>query len=391
MKKIICIVAVALALTILASGMLSGCNAKTSGSAANAGKNSAKKIDMTINKLEKLEDKDFKFPSAFGNDFFTSERPQLDIPVDCPPGVDCAPRTRHVNHKSYQAKHLGERQINHDGTARAQFLDKFDDLYVLCADISAANDKCKAKIAEINEENRHLKQLSKEMKRTKKRGKENFAKFNMCNRQLNESVSKLSRDRNNINAKVKAPKKARGSAVDVEAMTMRNLMILNKVENRLRLLEDTHEKLLNTNESIRLTLGQGSHQPIYKPHVQTPDTQMPSTNIPNANVPPKRNPRVYRNPQSETKEDVHPTPIPHNNNQEIKKPEEKSIDENKQSLPHRNHFNRRHNDYNPAIQHDMEEQLRQQQIEEFLRQHEEFMQRPKVLHRFRSLPYPFVG
>lgn len=257
MKKIFAIIAVALALTFLASGILSGCNAKNSASAANAGKMSAKKVDMTIDKLDTFEDKDFKFPAAFGNDFFVDETKSA---ADCTPGTDCEPCIRRINHKGYRAKYLGNRQLNHDSAARSKFLDDFDDLYVLCADISAANAKCKAKIAEINKENKELKQLSKEMKKSKKKGEKTFAKFNFSYRELNESVTKLNRNRNHVKAEVKRSKRS-GSALDVETLTMRNLMILNRVENRLSLLEDVHERLVKFNEAIRQTLGKQISQP----------------------------------------------------------------------------------------------------------------------------------
>lgn len=379
MKKVIVIIAVALVLTMLVSGVFSGCDAKSSASAANAGKNSAKKIDMTIARLEHLEDKDFRFPSAFGNDFFASENSSInnsDLLVSaptncCPPGVDCDSNTRYVNQQGYNAKHFGNRQINQQGAARTKFLDKFDDLYVLCADISAANTKCKEKMSAINEENKELKQLSKEMKKSNKKGKENFAKFNYCNRELNESVTKLSRDRNHIKSKVKGTKN-RGNSIDVEGMTMRNLMILNTVENRLGLLEDAHAKLLKMNDSMRMTLGKSVSAPEIKhqTNVGAPAKRSTSNNTKFAKTLPKiLNPENLKLPQQRRNTNNH------QNNKffEFDEYQQQQLDEymNQQKQQQRD------KDYN---------QERQQQAEKsYIPQ--EASEQPKRIQRFRTLPY----
>lgn len=408
MKKIIIIVAVALILTMLVSGVFSGCDAKNSASAANAGKNSSKKIDMTIARLEHLKDKDFRFPSAFGNDFFASENnnkqtndsdllvsaqanccppgvdcaPEASSVNNCPPGVDCAPNARYVNQQGYKAKHFGNRQINHQGASRTKFLDKFDDLYVLCADISAANAKCQEKVTAINEENRELKQLSKEMRKSNVKGKENFAKFNYCNRELNGSVTKLSRDRNHIKSKVNGTKN-RSNSIDVEGMTMRNLMILNTVENRLSLLEDTHTKLLKTNDSMRMAMGKPVGAPESK---QQTNKQSPVKNpAPNDDtrfvkpLPKILNPKNLQLPQRNLNN------RPKNKLFDFSEYQKQQIDEyynqqHKQQLDNCNNEQRQQplDNYN-------NEQRQKPAEENFIPQ--ETSAQPKRIQRFRTLPY----
>jgi hypothetical protein len=246
MKKLICIIAASLILTILASGILSGCEANNAASAANAGKNTAKKLENTVAKLEVMNDSDFGFPAVFGNEFFTEEQEILR---------PTAPVSRRVNQRNYRAKHFGDRKLNQDGSARTKYLDQVDDLYVLCADISAANAQCNEKVAEIKEEIKKLEELSNEIKKSGKKGKYAFAKFNYNNKMLNESVTKLYRDRNRIRSAAKNNDKQRGNAFDVETATMHNLKIVDKLEVRLKLLDDTHEKLVAMNETMRVTLG----------------------------------------------------------------------------------------------------------------------------------------
>ena len=280
MKKVLCIIAAALCLTFLASGILSGCDANNSASAANAGKNTVKKIDNTMGALETMEDKDFGFPGVLGNDFFVEDSAE-------PAGVDTETTSRRLSQRGYRAKHLGNRKLNPNGTARTKYLDKVDDLYVLCADISAANADCAQIAAAIRQEAKTLRALSDELKKSGKKGKLTFSKFNAGNRQLNESVTKLYRDRNRIKAAVKGAK-TRGAALDVEASTMRGLMIMAKLENRLKLLRDTHEKLVLMNNEVRFALGKGSESEITSapPIVPAPQTA-PDQTAPTANHPPK--------------------------------------------------------------------------------------------------------
>jgi len=248
MKKLICIIAASLVLAVLASGILSGCEANNSASAANAGKNAAKKLENTISRLEVMDDKDFGFPEVFGDEFFTEgQEPTSMRPVPTP--------SRRISQRNYRAKHFGGRQLNQDGPARTKYLDQFDDLYILCADISAANTKCKEKVAEINEEIKQLRELSNEIKKSGKKGRYTFAKFNYNNKMLNESVTKLYRDRNRIRTTAKNRDKQHGKSLDIETSTMHSMKIMDKIETRLKLLEDTHEKLVAMNQSIRATLG----------------------------------------------------------------------------------------------------------------------------------------
>ena len=267
MKKTICMIAAALVLTFFISGIMVGCDSKTSASAANSGKNTAKKVSNTVSRLETLEDKDFRFPTVFENDFFSDETVTVSCAVYQCNERGCRPmprqnnfnnnatrnNQRNVEERGYRARHIGGKQLNHEGAQRTKFLDKFDDLYVLCADISAANAKCKDRIEAIGEQTAELKTLSHEMKKSGKKSKEQFAKFNYESKQVDESAAALIRDRNRIKTST-IGRKARESSVDVEAMTVRNLRIMNKVENRLRLLEDLHKDLLRMNECMRLML-----------------------------------------------------------------------------------------------------------------------------------------
>jgi len=249
MKKKLCIIASALALTIFAGGVLAGCNPNTASGAANNGKITARKIEATVNRLEVMNDKDFKFPAVFGDEFFSEGT--LPEENNCPPGVKCKPPVRRSR---YVPKHVGNRRLNREGKTHSEFLDKLDDLFISCADISSANEKCNQKISAIREEVKQYQKNMGDLRKTKKAGKDTYARVNSNNKQLDESAKKLSRDRNRLRES-SFGQKPNENSVDVEAMTMRNQKIMGKVENRLRLLEDTHEKLVKQNDEIRTSFG----------------------------------------------------------------------------------------------------------------------------------------
>jgi hypothetical protein len=245
MKKTFGLIAIVLALTVLSSGIFAGCNANHSASAASACNNTAKRIERTVDRLEVMNDKDFKFPAVFGNEFcFDGEcvavRDPRIVPLparidDCPPGVDCKPTHRRKS-KGY-----------------SNFITRFDELYALCASISMTNNKCIEKMNAIREEAIQLRNLSAELKRTKMTNKEAFEKLNSYNKELNESTKNLDRDRNRLRTYRRLHRHHEHS-VNVETDTARNLKLRDKVENRLKLLEDTHGKIAKLNDEMRVVM-----------------------------------------------------------------------------------------------------------------------------------------
>jgi len=260
MKKILSVIAATLALTILATGVMSGCGAvNSSASAATAGKKTARMIETTMSRLEVMNDSDFNFPTAFGNEFSiqkgkaekekTTRSPKIHpVPIpaqlDCPPGVECTAHNEHYRSDSY-----------------SRYLERFEDLYVLCVGISVANTTNNAKADAIREEVKELRRLSNELRNARRKNKDAFERFNQQNKGLKESTHQLHRDRNKIRMGANQSKKVNKNAIDVEAKTERNLKLMEKVERRQKLLDETHEKLVKLNSEIRAILEEVENKP----------------------------------------------------------------------------------------------------------------------------------
>ena len=231
--------------------IVSGCSSSSAESAGNLGIKNADRVDSTVRKLEVLSIQDFNFPETLGTEFFVG----LDAIDAISDGIKST-KSRSTNNSSgerafgggkYRSRYFNIDLINKGSRIRNAFLDKIDDLYVLCADISVANEKCKQLITEIRSKASDLKDNSKKIKKTNI-DKRVLSKFNQENKEFNASVSRLNSDRNNIKSRLRGLPKNSKSSIDVDDLMMRYMMIMNKVETRLKFLEDTKEKIDKLND-----------------------------------------------------------------------------------------------------------------------------------------------
>jgi hypothetical protein len=298
MKKILASIGILVAAALILGGCAPA-NAKSAGAAAES---TAGKAEAAVMKLETLTTEDFAFPAVLGTDFFvadgantdeanadgasmdgtstngadinsadmltgdvrTSGTDNTEAPAKFPEGNGTnfthsgyanARRVQSGNTAKYKSRHFDVQTLNHAGAARTTFYDRLDDLYVLCADISAANEKCKEVAEEIKIESAQLRQLAAELKSGNQSGKGVFEQFNRLNAEMGDAVAALYKDRGAIQNKLRAIPKNQGSSIDVESETQRYLMIMNKVEARLAMLQNAHNKIKELNANIRAILG----------------------------------------------------------------------------------------------------------------------------------------
>lgn len=220
MKKRIFVIA--MATVILFS--LSACNANSASAAGSAGINTANRINTTLTSLESLSDRDFNFPAALGEDYYQ----------------DAESAEKYTARNNYNS-----------------FYKKVDDLYVLCADVRATNEKCKEVCAKIKSETAQLKKLSKELKKdnNNKQDKKRYALLNSINKEVVKADNELRKDRGRVRNRLKGLPKGDVTSIDVEKTTMRYMMVMNKVETRLKLLENTLAELEKMNAEARALLG----------------------------------------------------------------------------------------------------------------------------------------
>jgi hypothetical protein len=147
--------------------------------------------------LENVNIADFKFPAAFGSDFFLADSAsgKFDGKINYCADGNCATtvnahnyqyiRTSDIKMKKegrkgkakraisgdregYKSRHFEMSKINDANPVRAAYYEKLDDLYIICADIAAANEKSKQVTTNIKSESAELKSLAKELKQNPK-------------------------------------------------------------------------------------------------------------------------------------------------------------------------------------------------------------------------------
>jgi hypothetical protein len=228
-----------------------------------------------MKRVECVDVKDFRFPSMIGTDFFANDSASGKFNnkyTYCKDGV-CKPVTWSSNamtvggktgnvitgrgmvgagESGHKARHFDMSRLNTNNSAKANYLQKLDDLYILCADIAAANERCNVIIGNIQRENAETKSLSKALKQSTTAGgsKADYVAFNKAKMQLDKDIAALHRDRGNVKSRLrKLPKNQ--DYMNLEVNTARYNMVLNKIESRLKLLETVEESQARVNDSMR--------------------------------------------------------------------------------------------------------------------------------------------
>lgn len=258
------------AVSAAAAMIMTGCNASSARAASAQSENTAKRTDTVMKRMDTFSDKDFKFPQHFGHDFFikedktktgevsgtqteTENRGENNARVTMNPQTRASARRMiNENPNRYQAKHYKYADVNMDNEARVKLYERLDDLYLLCADLSAANKKQDQKKAEIREQANLLRKHSKELKG--KKIKTDWGKFNTAQKNTKKSLDELYKDRGKLSKRVRTIPKSGGN-INVDAMTSRYSAIMNKMDARLNKLDKVHNDLYEMNRAASAALG----------------------------------------------------------------------------------------------------------------------------------------
>jgi len=304
-----------------ATMMLAGCEASNAGNASNMSEKTAKRSETVVARLDKFEDKHYNFPKAFGNDFFVTNYDKAsDIQFRGPSfnqhneiskesnrflkrkntrrtGIRSASATpekdEYYRYTSYKGHHFTSDQLNKNNAQKQQYFNRLDDLYMLCADISAANSKQNKLIDEIRGEAKTMKSLSGELKNNRKL-KANWSSFNHHHERTGKALNSLYRDRGSVKKTTRMIPKA-NSNLNPEALEMRYQVVMNKLNGRIEKLEATKQGLYGMNQSMRTALGKPEIMPKQQiaprvhsqpktPIVQHDNIRQPKFEIPHNNV-----------------------------------------------------------------------------------------------------------
>ncbi|MCL2755995.1 MAG: hypothetical protein FWE45_02990 [Firmicutes bacterium] len=262
--------------------LLSGCNANSADAAARMSDKTANRADTIIKKIDTYEDTHYRFPSAFGNEFFVTDHDYKDdfrfksetsyeikdntssyqkdaaksrgikmfrptskkINKKTPATVNA--NTNEINQR-YQARHFEHTKLNQNNQKKQAYMNRLDDLYMLCADISAANTKQNQLISQIREESNMLRQNASGL--YGKKTKADWSEFNKAHDDTNKAMTKLYRDRNSVGKRIRMlPKKS--DNVHPEKLTTRYQYVMSKLDCRIDKLEQTKSGLERMNNSI---------------------------------------------------------------------------------------------------------------------------------------------
>lgn|GEM_PF-3920802 len=245
-KRIIAAGAVtALAVVAVGGVLLATNNAQTAGAASRQSYKTAGRADNVVRKLDTFDDANFAFPTAFGNDFFVSNPNEVAQVMDRPVTSNWAGR--------YQSRYFDMEMLNKSNPSRMEYMERLDNLYALCADISAVNAKQNTLVREIREETMKLRGNAAKISTHKVKAKQ-LREFNRANDTTKDKITRLHRDRNSINKRVKALPKQKGE-LNVHATDMRYTVIMDRLDMRVQKLEETKAGLVRMNASIEELVG----------------------------------------------------------------------------------------------------------------------------------------
>ena len=286
-KAIIASVALGVACTIA----LTGCgNASSPAGASRAATRLAKRTDTVTGKMDKYEDKNYNFPHAFGNDFFIKPSPEVDEFQFHNPEFNKMKENRNkfplskkktntdakASDATYYPRHFERKSLNMRNASRQEYLNRLDDLYALCADISAANARQNQLINEIKQEGAIMRELSSELKGKSRKPKTDWTEFNKSKDKAEKNLTKLYRDRNKLGKGIRMIPKANKN-INPEAMQMRYHVIMNKLDSRLEKLETTKESMVMVNNSMRKKLGKSEENYVKLSRFQEINRLAPQT------------------------------------------------------------------------------------------------------------------
>jgi len=267
-----------LGMTVICVGMgcaivLSGCGASNAVQAARASDKTAKRCDRIVKKLDTYNDSSYKFPSAFGNEFFVANKKQMETQGFQFRDTQTkdhkktsrekkretnTPRTVTANGalqspERYQSRHYNKTDLNTNSLAKATYFNQVDNLYALCADVSAANEKQNQQVKKIKEESAEMKQLSKEL-RNKRKIKSDWKQFNKTNKETNKALTELYKDRGGIKKSIK-PLSSSTKSMNIGKLDTDYNAVLNKLDTRIKKLDNVERGMSQMNESMRVALG----------------------------------------------------------------------------------------------------------------------------------------
>ena len=254
-----CFALITAAILITAAVTMTACGDSTAASAARTGDNTAKRIDSVVKSMDTATDKQFNFPSAFGDDFAM---------MNCENGV-CVPVTQQSQRpQKYNA-----------------YVNRLDELYNMCAGISMLNAQIKQCLTEIKLENNETKRLAKELRKTKA-DRENYVAIERQHSDTKSNLDRLYKHRGQITKSTKRLPNS-GDNINVEAMTARYSAIKDKLEHRHRLLVAVKESIQDANRTMLTTIGIQQHSPqsartelISRPHKPQQNTQQETRRTP---------------------------------------------------------------------------------------------------------------
>jgi len=257
-KWVLASTAILLAVTI----GLTACGKSDAASAARVSDNTTRRVDAVVKTVGNTNEDQFRFPQAFGGEFEDARELR---------------GTRRYGHR------------NRPDRYRA-YLDGLDDLYIICAEISQTNAQIAARLEEIKHENAETKSLSKEMKRARKsrtvkqHREETFISIERKNQDAKRSLDKLYKERKSVSKQTRQLPRPSDN-LNVETMTERYHIVLDKLQKRLELLTAVKTDLAQINNGMRAVLGQTvSHAQ----NPQTGDTPKRSTESPRRERPRNR-------------------------------------------------------------------------------------------------------
>ena len=268
--------------------LLTGCGEATSASAAaRMSDKTANRADSVLSKLETFEDSHYNFPAAFGGDFFIKENSDTqkfrqenptfatrnfgkertaqvnatptnpeEVASKKPKRPKLSKRTKKeqstAHDARYSPKYFQRESLNLQNPARVSYMNSLDDLYSLCADVSAANAHKNKLVSEIRSSAATMRGLAQEL-RGAKHIRDNWAEFNKAQKEADKGLTELYRDRKNLQKSLKVL--SNNTHIEPEGMSTRYNVVLNKLDSRVQKLEATKAGLCNMNNAMRMALG----------------------------------------------------------------------------------------------------------------------------------------
>jgi len=243
----------ALCLTLCTTLLLSGCNNNANLQAANKSRTTASRAQTVVKRLDTYSNEKFNFPSALGENFFETQKS-----TKSPKIVNATPP---MQSKRYMPKFFTKSELNNSCPIRTQYLNRLDDLYALCADITMANEYKEELIEEIKFESERARSLGSEFKKnsqTKSKRKktnqvQNLDSLNQIRKETDISIRLLNRDKGHMTRPVKRLPKS-DAPLCLDSLEKQYLEIMSHLESRITKLENVLNGLLDMNYELRTAL-----------------------------------------------------------------------------------------------------------------------------------------